>query len=87
MVAVELQKSSDSCGCRRNSAVATGPPYGESLCFTGRRGGRRIIAQSYNFFHFYIRRRNLTRRRHLYGDRTSDVRRPYGGPAFAVRRS
>ena len=23
--------------------VATGPPYGEFLCFTGRRGGRRII--------------------------------------------
>ena len=43
-------KSSDSCGCRRNSAVAAGPPYGESLCFTGRRGGRRIIARSYNFF-------------------------------------
>ena len=35
-------KSSDSCGCRINSAVATGPPYGESLCFTGRKGGRRI---------------------------------------------
>ena len=45
-------KSSDSCGCRRNSAVAAGPPYGESLCFTGRRGGRRIIARSYNFFSF-----------------------------------
>ena len=26
-------KSSDSCGCRRNSAVAAGPPYGEFLCF------------------------------------------------------
>ena len=28
--------------------------YGESLCFTGRRGGRRIIARSYNFFHKFI---------------------------------
>ena len=65
-------KSSDSCGCRRNSAVATGPPYGEYLCFTGRRGGRRIIARSYNFFHFYVRRRNLTCRR-PHGRRTVTV--------------
>ena len=43
-------------------AVAVEILYGESLCFTGRRGGRRIIARSYNFFHFYVRRRNLTRR-------------------------
>ena len=57
-----------------NSAVATGPPYGESLCFTGRRGGRRIIARSYNFFHFYVRHRNLTCRSHV--GRTEAVRRP-----------
>ena len=68
-------KSSDSCGCRRNSAVAVGPPYGE--CFTGRRGGRRIIARSYNFFHFYVRHRNLTRRSHAV-DRTVAVWSPYG---------
>ena len=67
-------KSSDSCGCRRNSAVAAGPPYGESLCFTGCRSGRRIIARSYNFFHFYVRRRNLTRRSHA----------PYGPLAYAL---
>ena len=70
-------KSSDSCSCRRNSAVAAGPPYGESLCFTGRRGGRRIITLSYNFFHFYVRRRNLTRRSHAV-DRTVAVQLPYG---------
>ena len=75
-------KSSDSCGCRRNSAVATGPPYGESLCFTGRRGGRRIIALS---IHFYVRRRNLTRRSHAIDASTATVRRTYGGPA-SVRR-
>ena len=69
-------KSSDSCGCRRNSAVATGPPYGESLCFTGSRGGRRIIARSNNFFHFYVRRRNLTRRSHAVDASTATVRRP-----------
>ena len=45
--------------------------------FTGRRGGRRIIARSYNFFHFYVRRRNLTRRSHAV-DRTVAVRPPYG---------
>ena len=77
-------KSSDSCGCRRNSAVAAGPPYGESLCFTGRKGGRRIIARSYNFFHFYVRRRNLTRRSHAV-DRTVAVRSPYGPLAGALR--
>ena len=77
-------KSSDSCGCRRNSAVAAGPPYGESLCFTGRRGGRRNIARSYNFFHFYVRRRNLTRRSHAV-DRTVAVRSPYGPLAGALR--
>ena len=77
-------KSSDSCGCRRNSAVATGPPYGESLCFTGRRGGRRIIAWSYNFFHFYVSRRNLTRRSHAV-DRTVAVRSPNGPLAGALR--
>ena len=76
-------KSSDSCGCRRNSAVAAGPPYGESLCFTGRRGGRRIIARSYNFFHFYVRRRNLTRRSHAV-DRTVAVRSPCGRLAYAL---
>ena len=49
----------------------------ESLCFTGRRGGRKIIAQSYNFFHFYVRRRNLTRRNHAVDlDRTVAVRSP-----------
>ena len=77
-------KSSDSCGCRRNSTVATGPPYGESLCFTGRRGGRRIIARSYNFFHFYVRRRNLTRRSHAV-DRTVAVRPPYGHRTVPLR--
>ena len=79
-------KSNDSCGCRRNSAVAAGPPYGESLCFTGRRGGRRIIALSYNFFHFYVRRRNLTRRNHavLYGRRTITVRSPCGRLVYTL---
>ena len=80
-------KSSDSCGCRRNSVVAAGPPYGESLCFTGRRGGRRIIARSYNFFHFYVRRRNLTTVRRTYGGPAFAVRQTYGRPAFALRRS
>ena len=51
-------------------------PHGESLCFTGRRGGRRIIARSYNFFHFYVRRRNLTRRSHAVDASTATVRRP-----------
>ena len=77
-------KSSDSCGCRRNSAVAAGPPYGESLCFTGRMGGRRIIARSYNFFHFYVRRRNLTRRSHAV-DASTALRRPYIGRTEALR--
>ena len=76
-------KSSDSCGCRRTSAVAAGPPYGESLCFTGSRGGHRIIAQSYNLFHFYVRRRNLTRRR-LHGRHTAAVQSPYGPLAYAL---
>ena len=31
---------------------------GEFVCFTGLRGGSSIIARSYNFFHFYVRRRN-----------------------------
>ena len=62
------------------------PPYGESLCFTGRRGGRRIIARSYNFFHFYVRRRNLTRRSHAV-DRTVAVRSSYGPLAGALRMS
>ena len=84
-MAVELQKSSDSCGCRRNSAVAAGPPYGESLCFTGRRGGRRIIARSYNFFNFYVRRRNLTRRSNAVDASTVTVRRTYGGRTEALR--
>ena len=66
--------------------MAAGPPYGESLCFTGRRGGRRIIARSYNFFHFYVRRRNLTRRNHAVDlDRTVAVRSPYGPLAGALR--
>ena len=76
-------KSSDSCGCHRNSAVATGPPYGESLCFTGRRGGRRIIARSYNFFisTFAVEIWHAVAiRRRLYGDRTSDVRRAVRRP-------
>ena len=72
-------KSSDSCGCRRNSAVAAGPRYGESLCFTGRKGGRRIIARSYNFFHFYVRRRNLSHRSHAVDASTATVGRTYGG--------
>ena len=63
--------------------------YGESLCFTGRRGGRRIIARSYNFFHFYVRRRNLTRRavaicRRPHGRRTVTVRYPCGRLAYAL---
>ena len=40
-------------GVRKNRvipAVAAGPPYGEFLCFTGRSGGRRIIARSFIFF-------------------------------------
>ena len=80
-------KSSDSCGCRRNSAVAAGPPYGESLCFTGRKGGRRIIARSYNFFHFYVRRRNLSHRSHAVDTSTATVRRTYGGRMEALRQS
>ena len=80
-------KSSDSCGCRRNSAVAAGPPYGESLCFTGRKGGRRIIARSYNFFHFYVRRRNLSHRSHAVDASTATVRRTYGGRTEALRQS
>ena len=79
-----IPKSSDSCGCRRNSAVAAGPPYGESLCFTGHKGGRRIIARSYNFFHFYVRRRNLTRRSHAVDASTATVRRMYGGRTEAM---
>ena len=74
-------KSSDSCGCRRNSAVAAGPPYGESLCFTGRKGGRRIIARSYNFFHIYVRHRNLSHRSHAVDASTATIRRTYGGTA------
>ena len=42
-VAVKLQN-------RVIPAVAVEILYGESPCFTGRRGGRRIIARSYNFF-------------------------------------
>ena len=80
-------KSSDSCGCRRNSAVAAGPPYGESLCFTGRKGGRRIIARSYNFFHFYVRRRNLSHRSHAVDASTATIRRTYGGRTEALRQS
>ena len=76
-------KSSDSCGCRRNSAVAIGHrtanPY---ICFTGRKGGRRIIARSYNFFfHFYVRRRNLSHRSHAVDASTATIRRTYGGTA------
>ena len=56
----------------------------EYLCFTGRRGGRRIIARSYNFFHFYVRRRNLTRRSHAV-DRTVAVRPPYGHRTVPLR--
>ena len=72
-------KSSDSCGCRRNYVVAAGPPYGLS-----RRGGRRIIARSYNFFHFKVRRRNLTRRSYAV-DRTVAVRPPYGHRTVPLR--
>ena len=75
-VAIELQN-------RVIPAVAAGPPYGESPCFTGRRGGRRIIARSYNFFNFYVRRRNLTRRSHAV-DRTVAVRSPCGRLAYAL---
>ena len=65
--------------------MAAGPPYGESLCFTGRRGGRKIIARSYNFFHFYVRRRNLTRRNHAVDlDRTVAVRSTCGRLAYAL---
>ena len=49
----------------------TANPY----VLTGRRGGRRIIARSYNFFHFYVRRRNLTRRSHAVDASTATVRR------------
>ena len=80
-------KSGDSCGCRRNSAVAAGPPYGEFLCFTGRRGGRRIIARSYNFFHFYVRRINLSHRSRAVDASTATVRRTYGGRTEALRQS
>ena len=80
-------KSRYSCGCRRNSAVAAGPPYGESLCFTGRKGGRRIIARSYNFFHFYVRRRNLSHRSHAVDASTATIRRTYGGRTEALRQS
>ena len=76
-------KSSDSCGCRSNSAVAAWPPYSESPCFTGRRGGRIIIAWSYNFFHFYVRRRNFTRRSHAV-DCMVTVRSPCGRLAYAL---
>ena len=78
-------KLSDCCGCRRNSVVAAAPPYGESLCFTGCRGGRRIIARSYNFFHFYFRRRNLTRHSHAVDASTATVRQTYGGRTEALR--
>ena len=61
--------------------VAAGPPYGESLCFTGHKGGRRIIARSYNFFHFYVRRRNLSHRSHAVDPSTATVRQTYGGTA------
>ena len=81
-MAVELQN-------RVIPAVAVeiaGPPYGESLCFTGRRGGRIIIARSYNFFHFYVRRRNLTRRNHAVDlDRTVAVRSTCGRLAYALK--
>ena len=79
-VAVELQN-------RVISAVAAGPPYGESLCFTGRKGGRRIIARSYNFFHFYVRRRNLSHRSHAVDASTATIRRTYGGRTEALRQS
>ena len=64
-----------------------GHPYGESLCFTGRKGGRRIIARSYNFFHFYVRRRNLSHRSHAVDTSTATVRRTYGGRMEALRQS
>ena len=60
-----------------------GPPYGESLCFTGRKGGRRIITRSYNFFHFYVRRRNLSHRSHAVDASTATIRRTYGGRTVA----
>ena len=67
------------------------PPYGEFLCFTGRRGGRRIIARSYNFFHIYVRRRNLSHRSRVFkptqGARKGTVRRTYGGRMEALRQS
>ena len=64
--------------------MAAGPPYGESLCFTGRRGGRRIIARSYNFFHFYVRRRNLTRRNHAVDLDLRTVRSTCGRLAYVL---
>ena len=64
------------------------PPYGEFLCFTGRRGGRRIIARSYNFFfYFYVRRRNLSHRSRAVDASTATVRRTYGGRTEALRQS
>ena len=68
-------------------AVEIRPPYDESLCFTGRKGGRRIIARSYNFVHFYVRRRNLSHRSHAVDASTATIRRTYGGRTEALRQS
>ena len=80
-VAVELQNRVIPAVAVEILRWPQGHRKSKSLCFTGRRGGRRIIARSYDFFHFYVRRRNLTRRSHAVDASTATVRRTYGGPA------
>ena len=46
-----------------------------------------LLARSYNLFHFYVRRKNLSHRSRAVDASTVTVRRTYGGRTEALRQS